>query len=146
MMSIPFYPYYGMPYMSSYDPMAFTSYGFGMFGFNQYYPKPTIQPVQKKLTEEEKVIEDAITNYYEKYASTHKICECESCEKLTLPFMIKWDLKDEERRESEKSHKKYLHQLLSQQDIASQDSNKKINNLYSKQVFLGELKFKLQEE
>lgn len=142
---MPMYPYFGMPFVPI-DPMQFNPYAMNMFPMANMLQKPIIPVIQKKLTEEEKIIEDAVANFYQKYSSTHKICECDSCEKLALPFMVKWDLNDEERIEIEKSHKEYLDELLTKNEAYRYDTSRKINNLFSKQVYLGELKFKLKEE
>ncbi len=112
----------------------------------QFMQQPQIFP-SINMSEDEKVLENVIEQYYIKYSSTHSICDCESCKKLLLPFMIARDTNYTELPGIFAQHESYYLKCQSELDSnesKSAHSKSKLNNVYFKNIFLGEVKFKFK--
>ena len=94
--------------------------------------------MNQKLKEEKESLEQ-ISSYYKKFGSDYKICECESCSKLLLPFMVHQNMSDTYRETILKEHSEYCEKYEAISNCPS-SSGKLTNSLY-KNVWLAEVTF-----
>jgi hypothetical protein len=103
------------------------------------------------INEDELNVEKLLEAYYLQYSGEYKLCECESCSQLLLPFLVLRNVsKMEESEEIYPLHADYLAKCQNEGkidlEIQKGVETKKINNCYFKTVWLGELAFKWNYE